>query len=85
VIPGINAEGGKCYPGALESHWHFLLNYRRCSLRQLILLSEMAAVWLSPAKGLMTEEPSRVLEVQETGWIHLVFSAFLLRAKGGVP
>lgn len=57
VTPVPTAEGGKCYPGALGSHQQFLLNYRRCSLRQLILLSEMDAVWLSPAKGLMTKEP----------------------------
>lgn len=66
VTPVLTAEDGKCYPGALESHGHFLLNYRRCSLKQLILLPEMDAVWLSPAKGLLTEEPYKALEMQET-------------------
>lgn len=78
VTPALTAEGGKCYAGVLESHHHFLLNSRRHRLWELVLLSEMDAVWLSTAKGLMTEEPYRALKRQETQWIHLLFSAFFL-------
>lgn len=55
VTPVLAAEGGKCYAGVLESHHHFLLNYRRHRPREFVLLSEMDAMWLSTAKGLMTE------------------------------
>lgn len=71
VTPVLTAEGGKCYTGVLESHHHFLLNYRRRRLWELVFLSEMNVVWLSTAKGLMTEEPYRALKRQETRWIHL--------------
>lgn len=66
VTPVLTAEHGKCYSGVLEWYRHFLFNYRRCRMRQLILLSEMDAVWLSPAKGLMTEELYKALKTQET-------------------
>lgn len=78
VTPVLTADGGKYYAGVLESHHHFLLNYRRHRLREFVLLSEKDAVWLSTAKGLMTEEPYRALKRQETRWIHLLFSAFFL-------
>lgn len=66
VTPALTAEGGKYYTGVLESHHHFLLNYRGHRLREFVLLYEMDAVWLSTAKGPMTEEPYRALKRQET-------------------
>lgn len=64
MTPFLTVESGKCHAGELESYQHFLLSYRRCPLRQHILLSEMDAVWLSPATELMTEEPYEALEMQ---------------------
>lgn len=84
MTPALTAEGGKCYAGALESHHHLLLNYRRHRLWELVLFSEMDAAWLSTAKGLMTEVPYRALKRQDT-MDSLVVLSFLLRAKEGIP
>lgn len=83
MTPVLIVEGDKYYPGELEWYQHFLLSYRRYALRQLILLSEMDAVWPSPTKELVTEAPDKALEMQVIWWVHLAVSRFFLRAKEG--
>lgn len=79
----LTGEGGKCYTGVLESHHHFLHNYRRHRLKEFVLLSEMDAVWLSTAKEdwwlKSLTDPCKAGDTMDS----LVVLSFLLRAKEG--
>lgn len=81
----LTGEGGKYYAVVLESHHHFLHNYRRHRLREFVLLSEMDAVWLSTAKEdwwlKSLTDRCKAGDTMDS----LVVLSFLLRAEEGVP